>query len=317
MSKGGMRKQFVSTVESLLEKNPELSLLLGDIGVFGFKEAFKKYSDRVLNIGILEQSTIGVAAGMAKNGLIPIVHTIAPFLIERAFEQIKTDFCYQNLGGNFVTVGASYDYAALGCTHHCPGDIELLQTLPRMQIVVPGTSEELDQLFRETYSNGSPTYFRLSERENPISHPVKFGKAQVLKRGSEATFVVVGPALKNLWPLIQSFDATVLYYTTVAPFDRETLKKNAVSSKFILFEPSYEGGLSREISQAMEMRAHSISTIGVPRKFLTNYGTAEEQDHALGLSTEALKARIEKILDSKVLDSRHEADLNKSPEVVQ
>ena len=128
-----MRKQFVSTFESLIKKDKKLSLLLCDIGVFGFRNSIAKYPNRVMNIGILEQSTIGVAAGMSRSGLIPVIHTIAPFLVERAFEQIKIDFGYQDIGCNLVSVGASYDYASLGCTHHCPADVALLKNIPVTQ----------------------------------------------------------------------------------------------------------------------------------------------------------------------------------------
>ena len=108
-----MRKQFVKTVENILNADDKSVLLLGDIGVFGFRNAFKDHPTRTYNIGILEQSTIGLAAGLSKTGLIPFVHTIAPFIVERSLEQLKIDFGYQNLNGNFISVGASYDYSTL------------------------------------------------------------------------------------------------------------------------------------------------------------------------------------------------------------
>ena len=125
-----MRKQFVSTFESLIKKDSKLSLLLCDIGVFGFRNSIAKYPNRVINIGILEQSTIGIACGMSRSGLIPVVHTIAPFLVERAFEQIKIDFGYHTIGCNLVSVGESYDYASLGCTYLCPQHVELIKNIP-------------------------------------------------------------------------------------------------------------------------------------------------------------------------------------------
>src|SRR5258708_3697156 len=101
-----IRQQFVATVESLLQDDSKLMVLLGDIGVFGFRNSFAAYSDRVINIGILEQATVSFAAGLSREGLVPIFHSIAPFVVERAYEQLKNDFCYQQLGGNFVSVGA-------------------------------------------------------------------------------------------------------------------------------------------------------------------------------------------------------------------
>ena len=95
------------------------------IAVLSF-QFYKKYPKRIYNIGILEQSMISMAAGLSNEGLKPIVHTIAPFIVSRAYEQLKIDFGYNKLNGNFVSIGASYDYASLGCTHHCPEDINLM-----------------------------------------------------------------------------------------------------------------------------------------------------------------------------------------------
>ena len=229
-----MRKQFVNTIESLLRQDSKLVLLLGDIGVFGFRNSFAEFPQRVYNIGVLEQASIGTAAGLAMEGFVPIFHSIAPFVVERAYEQLKDDFGYQKLGGNFVSVGASYDYAALGGTHHCPGDVGILKNIPGMEIVVPGTSSEFNLLFNQSYNNGHPTYFRLSEVENKTSYESDFGKAVVVKKGSLATVLAVGPALQPVLEATEDMDVTVLYYTTVIPFDAETLKNNLSSDKLLL-----------------------------------------------------------------------------------
>ncbi len=294
-----MRKQFVKTVESLLEKDKRLVLLLGDIGVFGFRKAFGRYPDRVYNIGILEQSTVSLASGLAMEGLIPVVHTIAPFLIERSLEQLKIDFCYQNLGGNFISVGASYDYAALGCTHHCPGDVGILRNLPGMEIILPGTAGEFDLLFRQTYSNGNPTYFRLSERENKNSYDVKAGKAVVIQKGKLATVVAVGPVLKPVLEAASSLDITILYYTAVVPFDADSLRENSVSSKIMLCEPYYQGVLSKDILSALWPKPVLIDYLGVPHSFLTNYGRAEEHDDCIGLTAENIRERIKRLINEQ------------------
>jgi len=291
-----MRGQFVNTMESLIKEHPQLTLLLGDIGVFGFRNSLKNYPERAYNIGILEQSTISLAAGLAKTNMVPVVYTIAPFLIERCFEQLKIEFGYQKLGGNFVSVGASYDYAALGCTHHCPADVQILKNIPGMQIVLPGTSHELDLLFRQVCFNSSPTYMRLSEQENSDSYDVEFGKAVVVKKGDDATVIAVGPILRPVSDAVKDMNVTLLYYTTVSPFDVETLQKNCRSSKVILCEPYYEGGLAYEICTALKPRPVSLNFIGVPHKFLTNYGKSEEHDKNINLDAEAIQKRIEKII---------------------
>lgn len=290
-----IRQQFVATIESLLPQDSRLTLLLGDIGVFGFRNSFAKFPERVVNIGILEQATVSFAAGLSREGLIPIFHSIAPFVVERAYEQLKTDFCYQQLGGNFVSVGASFDYASLGCTHHCPGDVGILKNLPNMQVVTPGNPAEFDTLFRAAYANGSPTYFRLSERAHKQSIPAKFGEASLVRQGKAATVVAVGQLLDHVLEAVQDLDVTVIYYSTVAPFDHKTLADNA-HTKIISVEPFYEGTLAGEITTALQGRPFSLTTIGVPHRFLTNYGKLAEHEAACGLDTAGLRQRITRVL---------------------
>src|SRR5436190_18624039 len=188
-----MRQQMIATIEDLFQSDERLSLVLGDISLELFAKVFQHYPERAFNLGIMEQTMVSVAAGIAMEGFIPVVHSITPFLVERPFEQIKDDFCYQQLGGNFISTGASYDYSTEGMTHHGSGDVQILRSLPGMQIVVPGTAGEFDTLFRESYANGFPTYYRLSVKSNPVEYPVRFGEMVIVKQGKQATVIAVGP----------------------------------------------------------------------------------------------------------------------------
>ena len=92
-----MRKAFPKVTEKLMKKNKKIFCLLGDIGVFSFRDIFKNHKNRILNMSTMEQSMIGFAAGLSKIGFIPIIHTIAPFLVLRALDQIKIDFVAQEI----------------------------------------------------------------------------------------------------------------------------------------------------------------------------------------------------------------------------
>lgn len=293
-----MRKQFVQTVEAIIKKNKNIFLILGDIGVFGFRNTFKNKKNQIINIGILEQATISFAAGLSKMGLIPVVHTIATFLVERAIEQIKIDFGYQKLGGNLVSVGASYDYASLGSTHHCPADINLIKNIPNAEIIVPGTSSEFDLLFRSNYANGKLSYYRLSEYENLTSYNVKFGKAYIIKKGSKGTVIAVGPVLKFLKHIIDNFDVNILYYTTVSPFDKSTLKKIIKKKeKIVLLEPYYSGSLYEEIFKNNKNYFFSIMNISVPIKFVHKYGQKKDIDQYLGFTETQITKKIKNFIN--------------------
>jgi transketolase len=139
MSTMNMRQQMVKTLEELLAYDERLVVVLAEISYSLFNKNNAAFAKRILNLGIMEQTMVSVAAGIAMEGFIPVVHSITPFLVERPFEQLKDDFCYQQLGGNFISNGASYDYSVEGMTHHGPGDVQILRSLPGMQIIVPGT----------------------------------------------------------------------------------------------------------------------------------------------------------------------------------
>lgn len=291
-----MRKQFVRTVEALLATDERLMVLLGDIGVFGFRRAMTACPGRILNIGILEGASVGVAAGLAMEGFVPVFHTIAPFITERALEQLKDDFCYQRLGGNFVSVGASYDYAGLGCTHHAPGDVPALRNLPGMEIVVPGTPSEFDTLFRAAYANGRPTYFRLSETSNAVSRAADFGRAEVVRAGSRAAVVAFGPLLDRVLAASEGLDVTVLYYTTAFPFDARVLREKAAARRVLLVEPWYSGAMADEVVAAFAGEPVALRCAGVPRRFLTDYGSAPEHDAAIGLTPAGIRSELVRLI---------------------
>lgn len=292
-----MRREFVKVMAEELADNSNSTLILGDIGVFGHRESFELYPDRVMNIGILEQSMVSFAAGMAVAGMVPTIHTIAPFLVERAFEQIKIDFGYQTVGGNFVSVGASIDYAALGATHHCPGDIALMLSIPETEIYVPGTAKEFSALFRGACRNERISYFRLSESENKDSVELDFQRGMTIKTGSELTVLVVGPLLDLVMEASIGMDVTVLYYNTVSPFDAELLVNNLGSGKLLIIEPFYEGTMVAVIQNYLRDRAVIIRSKGIPKKFVTKYGNVEDNYESMGITPAAFRSEMEKFID--------------------
>lgn len=291
-----MRETFVSVTNDIIENDPRVSLVLGGISVASFRESIKKYPKRVFDAGIMEQAGLGIAAGMAVSGMIPIYHTIAPFLAERAYEQLKIDFGYQNLGGNFVSNGASIDYSSFGATHQCPAEINILKQIPNLQIIVPGTAKEFEDLFRNNYANGHPTYYRLSREINSIDFNVEIGKAVVVREGNDATVIAVGSMLNMVLRATKDMDVTVLYYTTVAPFDRKTLIESNRSDKIMICEPYYKGGLLYDVINAFHGKAISIDQFGLPHEFCPFYGTTIENMQHWGLTEVNLRQKLEELI---------------------
>lgn len=293
-----MRDRMGYVVNELVAADEKTAVILADISTNYFQDAFRQHPERVINVGIMEQTAVSLAAGFALEGFHPIVHSIAPFVVERPFEQIKDDFCYQGLGGTFISIGASYDYGTDGMTHHSPGDVAILKTLPRMQVCVPGTADELETLLRQTYANGSPTYLRTSVQHNATSRPVTFGKLHVEREGKDGVVIAVGPMLERTLGAVADMDVTVLYATTIAPFDAEGLRTavSRATPNIVVVEPYYEGTLVQDIAHALRDTPTRIQAIGVPRQVITRYGSPEQHDAALGLTTAGIRQQIEQFL---------------------
>jgi transketolase len=275
-----------------MSKDSRVVLFLGDIGVFAFREAFERFPDRTYNIGILEQASVSVAAGLAIEGMIPIFSTIAPFLVERCLDQLKVDFGYQGLGGNFISVGASYDYSSLGCTHHCPGDVQALKTIPGMQIIVPGHPAEFNFAFRQCYANGFPTYFRLSERSNTADN---ISGNWVKKGGKKGTVIAIGPMFDRTVEACKDLDVSVIYQVSVNAVDPWYFG-DGWSKKIVVVEPFYEGTMAYDVQKGLSGEPAKVLSIGVPRRFITSYGTPEQLDEENGLTTRQIRDRIREFL---------------------
>jgi len=296
-----MRERMGKVVCDLIESDPKTALVLADISTDYFRDAYEKFPDRVINLGIMEQSMVSLAAGFALEGFHPIVHSIAPFLVERPYEQIKDDFCYQGLGGSFISIGASYDYGTDGMTHQGAGDVPILKSLPRMQICVPGTADEFETLLRQTYSNGSPTYIRTSAQKNGASRDVSFGKLYIEREGKHGIVLAVGPMLDRTLAAVEDMDLTVLYATTITPFDEGTLRNVVAkgSTDVILVEPYYEGVLVHDIARALPTKPVRIKSIGIPRQILDRYGPPERHDQEVGLGIDGIRSQIVHFLKNK------------------
>jgi transketolase len=294
-----MRDRMGAVVSDLLETDPKTALVLADISTDYFTHQFQKYPYRVVNVGIMEQTMISLAAGLALEGFYPIVHSIVPFVVERPFEQIKDDFCYQGLGGTLISVGASYDYGKVGMTHHGSADIPILKILPRMQCCVPGTADEFETLLRQTYNNGAPTYIRASLQQNEASRPITFGKMHVERQGRHGIVVAVGPTLERTLAAVEGMDLTVLYATTVVPFDSGTLRRAAelAAANVVLVEPYYAGALVPEIARALRDVPARIEAIGVPRRVLEKYGPPERFDEEIGLTAAGIREAVERFFN--------------------
>lgn len=288
-----MRKQFRDTITDLAAADDRIVMILGDVSVYLMNDFQQKYPDRFYNLGICENSIISVAAGLRSQGFIPFAHTIAPFITERSYEQIKIDMCYNRFGGNIVSCGASFDYAWDGATHHTYTDLAILRLLPGCDVLQPGSRKELDVLMRSQYASGNTTYYRLSDHPHSIDMPVEFGKGVVLKDcGSGVTIMTAGPLLGNVLEACKDLPVNVVYFHTVKPIDHELITKYA-DTKILVVHDAF--GLREAIHEVPGLRS---SYHGLPNAFCGWYGRLEDIRTKLGLDIHGIHTRVQDELSS-------------------
>jgi transketolase len=305
-----LRQEFADTMQEVGLVDPRLVVMVGDIS-HGILQPFAKACPgRYFNVGICEPTIVNMAAGVAKTGLIPVVHTIAPFIIERAYEQIKLDFGYQKLGLNLISVGSAFDYSQLGCSHHCYADISLISHFKRSNIFFPSSPVELNVLFKSVYNNGQINYFRLPEKPHEfIFSPdaIKVGKAIKVSEGEDLTIVVVGPQLRtalDALPVLTSMGigAEILYYPTIKPFDEQSLVTSVSKTRKVLVieEASAHDGVFNYALRALKHISNvEYGQIAID-DFIHQYGTYEELCEDLGFSVSGIVETIEKSFTLKV-----------------
>jgi len=289
-----MRTTFVATAIDLLERDPRVAVVLAEISTDRFEPALTRWPERAINVGIMEQTLIGVSAGFALEGFHPIAHSLSPFVSERPYEQLKDDFGYQGLGGTFVGSGGSYDYGTSGATHHAPADVSLMLAIPRMEVLVPGHPDEVDALLRATYANGRPTYLRTTVIENDAALVSTPGEFAVLRRGDGPVVLTFGPFVPRVLAASAGLDATIVYAASLRPFDAPAFAAIVGdAARVIVVEPCYEASSAPVVVPALGDRAVRWTFIGVPRDdFIHAYGTPEELDVDLGLDPAGIRRRI-------------------------
>ncbi|MDP9256758.1 MAG: transketolase [Actinomycetota bacterium] len=293
-----MRERFTRVTAQALDSDERLAVVLADIGVDGFEQAgaAQRHPQRVINVGIREQLMISVAAGLAQEGMRPVVHSYAPFLVERPFEQIKLDLGHQDVGALLVSTGASYDASLEGRTHQAPGDVALLGTLPGFAIHVPGHADEVEELLQREFARDGRAYIRLSGEVNATARPVE--QVSVVRDGrpGDPLVLAVGPTLDQVLEATADLSVAIAYLSTVLPFPVAEVRGLARGSEVAIVEPYLAGTSAAPLADAMRDEPRRLLALGVPPIELRRYGTPAEHRRAYGLDAAGIRRSLDSFL---------------------
>jgi transketolase len=165
-----MRNAFIDELVGLAANNPQIALVVGDLGYSVVEPFADRFPDRFINAGVAEQNMTGLAAGMASEGYHVFTYSIANFPSFRCAEQIRNDVDYHQLPVTVVAVGGGLAYGSLGYSHHAVQDYALLRSFPNLTIAAPGDPMETRACMRWLVANPGPSYLRLGKAGEPSFH---------------------------------------------------------------------------------------------------------------------------------------------------
>lgn len=309
-----MRERCLKTVYELAREDERIVFIGSDLGV-GVLDDFKKnIPERFFMEGIAEQNLVGVAAGMAMNGHIVYLNTIATFLSRRCFEQIAVDLCLHNVNVRLIANGGGVVYAPLGPTHLAIEDIAICRALPNMTVVAPADEVEMIRFVKASVDHQGPIYIRVAKGHDPIvttdTGPFVIGKAVPMREGSDALVVTTGVTLQLGLAAADKLaatgvKATVLHFPTVKPLDLEALHYYAERATAIVTveEHTVIGGLGGACAEYLAetdlLHGRRFKRIGFNDVFPSVYGDQNNMMKKYGISTDAIVETVNALLAAR------------------
>ena len=270
----------------------------------------KSFPNRFFMEGISEQHIIGLAAGLAMNGFLPYVNTIATFLTRRCFEQNMIDLCLHKLPVKLIGNGGGLVYGPLGPTHQAIEDFAIMNTMPNMTIAAVCDQIEMKNLIKQSLKMKGPLYVRLSRGgEKIISEKKKFklGKLVVFKKPEKITLLSTGTMTQECLKAAEllekkKINCGVIHFHTIKPFDIDGLKRIISNVKNIITVEEHisTGGFGsivlEELNKINKLQKIKIEKISLPNNFNHFYGTHDELKKKYGLNYINIMNKVKKII---------------------
>ncbi len=308
-----MRQASLNMVHELARQDRRVLFIGSDLGSGTLEPMRQEFPDRFFMEGIAEANLIGMAAGLAMEGFIPYVNTIATFLTRRAFEQIALDVCLHHLPVRLIGSGGGLVYAPLGPTHQAIDDLALMRSLPGMTVVAPSDASEMRSMMQASLDLPGPLYIRLGKGGDPVlmqgqSGAFEFGRAVLVRDGGSVLMVSTGVmserALRAADLLARDgVTCALLHLPTVKPLDEEALVRFAAKARLVVSieEHNKIGGLGSALAELFAdrgLRAFPLLRLALPDAFVENYGSQDSLLKRFGLQPEGIADQVRQALAS-------------------
>lgn len=310
-----MRENCLKMVYELAKQDERVVFIGSDLGVGVLSEFKKEIPSRFFMEGVSEQNLVGVAAGLAMEGHVVYLNTIATFLTRRCFEQVAVDLCMHNVNVRLIANGGGVVYAPLGPTHLAIEDIAICRALPNMTVVAPADEVEMVRFMRASVAHKGPIYIRVAKGHDPIvtahvTGPFEIGKAVPMRDGDTALIVTTGVGLQMSLKAADQLTATgvrtaVLHFPTVKPLDTAALHAAVEKAAVVVTaeEHTVIGGLGSAVAEYLAetdlLAGRRFKRVGIPDVFPSGYGDQNGMLRRYGVSADHIAARVEDLLATR------------------
>ncbi|MFM9994124.1 MAG: transketolase family protein [Burkholderiaceae bacterium] len=271
-----MRNAFVEELVNAARKGKNVALVVGDLGYKVIEPFADEFPHLFLNAGIAEQNMMGLAAGLASEGVHVFVYSIGNFPTFRCAEQVRNDVDYHKLPVTIVSVGGGLAYGNLGYSHHAVQDYALIRSMPNMMIAAPGDPMEVRGCFRYLIDNPCPSYFRLGKagEQNfhdvvPIIDPGKWLSIRTDNKDfSKSTILSTGTALELARKLVTSdaYEGYSLHTLPMWGMNTKYLQPEICASwkKIVTVEDHLiDGGFGSWLVEALQNTNYNLNRVSI------------------------------------------------------
>jgi len=309
-----MRENCLKMVFELAKQDERVVFVGSDLGVGVLADFKKAIPERFFMEGVSEQNLVGLAAGMAMEGRVVYLNTIATFLSRRCYEQVAVDLCLHNVNVRLIANGGGVVYAPLGPTHLAIEDIAIMRALPNMTVVAPADAAEMVRFMKASVDHAGPIYIRVAKGHDPIvttdTGPFVIGAAVPMRAGEEVLLATTGVGLQICLAAAEklaasSVRAAVLHFPTVKPLDAKALHAHCEPAAAILAveEHSIIGGLGSAVAESLAesdlLQSRRFKRIGIPDVFPSVYGDQNGMMRTYGISADHVAAQALALLKSR------------------
>lgn len=238
------RDAYGKTILELGEKNEKIFVINADLSAATKVDGFaKKFQDRYINVGIAEQNMIGVAAGLARVGFIPVTSSFACFAPGRCYDQIRQSVAYSNLNVKIISTHPGLSVGQDGAIHQSLDDIGMMRALPNFVVLTPSDEIETKKAVEKAIEYVGPVYVRVGRKEcEPLFNEeweYEIGKAYTIRDGKDVSVIANGCTVQTAYKAAlelerEGIDVRVINMSSIKPIDKEAIIKASHETKAIV-----------------------------------------------------------------------------------